>query len=170
MSLSPTLSTKDLYLNACEGGDSELVRVLLARGADINWRRVREEDYLKSGLHYAACEDHGDLVDLLLAQPGLEVNIRDGDYVTPLMEACVQGRENTARKLLKVEYIDLNCQDNTGMTALHCAACWDFPGCIKLLSEAPGLEWNLKDQDGQSPLLVAASRGCARSLEIITTD
>ena len=64
ISLSPTLTTRDLYLNACHKGDLELVRVLQARGASVNWRR--EEGLLMSGLHYAAMCGHGDLVDLLL--------------------------------------------------------------------------------------------------------
>ena len=63
MSLSPTLSAKDLYLNACEDGDLEHAGVLLARGADVNWRR--EDGYLQSGLHYAAGHDHGDLVSII---------------------------------------------------------------------------------------------------------
>ena len=167
MSLSPTLSTRDLFLNACEEGDIELARVLLARGADVNWRGLEEDGILWSGLHLAACGDHGDLVDLLLAQPGVDVNIKTSKNSTPLMMACAWGRENITRKLLLVEDIDLNCQDNTGKTALHCAACFDSPGCFQLLREAPGLEWNLKTKKGNTPLLIAASQGCADSLEMI---
>ena len=165
LSLSPTLSTKDLFLNACEYGDLELVRVLLARGADVNWRR--EKGTLSTGLHYAAKGGHGDLVDLLLAQPGVAVNIKNRKKSTPLMVACWNGNENIARKLIQVEGIDINCQDNTGWTALHFAAQEDFPGCIQLLREVPGLEWNLKDEDGETPLLKAAAWGNAGSLESI---
>ena len=82
-SLSPTLSTKDLYLEACCVRDLELARVLLAQGADVNWRR--EEGQTRSGLHFAAWGEHGDLVDLLLAQPGVDVNIKNRINRTPLM-------------------------------------------------------------------------------------
>ena len=161
MYLSPSLSTRDLYLNACEEGDLELARVLLARGADVNWRCA------KGGLHYAARHDHGDLLDLLLAQPGLDVNIKDYRNATPLMEACVRGSENSLRKLLQVDGIEINCQNKSGRTALHLAFENDNPSCIKILGEASGLNWNLKDQMEWTPLLTAAVLGRADSLEII---
>ena len=143
-------------------GDLELARVLLARGADVNWR----EDW--SGLHYAASGDHGDLLALLLAQHGVEVNIEDSERVTPLMVACHNGRENIVRKLLQADGIDINRPDESGNTALHHAVGNFNPGCVKLLREVPGLEWNLKDFDDEyTPLLMATIYGTADSLEII---
>ena len=71
MSLSPNLTIKELFLQACTKGNLELARVLLANGAAVNW-----VDDLGSGLHKAARSGHGELLDLLLAQPGVEVNIR----------------------------------------------------------------------------------------------
>ena len=163
MSLSPTLTTRDLFLKACDEGDLELVRVLLARGADVNWRR--DKYYFFSGLHSAT--NYGDLLDLLLAQPGLEVNIRDKYNRTPLMVACGWGSENSVRKLLQVAGIKINCQDIWGGTALQLALENDYPGCIRILREASGLDWNLKDQNGDTPLLKAAFFGYADCLEII---
>ena len=165
LSLPPTLSTRDLYLNACRDGDLELARVLLTRGADVNWRR--DKYYFYSGLHYAARFNYGDLLDLLLAQPGLEVNIRDKYNRTPLMVACGWGSENSVRKLLQVAGIKINCQDIWGGTALQLALENDYPGCIRILREASGLDWNLKDQNGDTPLLKAAFFGYADCLEII---
>ena len=164
LSLSPNLSIRNVFLEACEEGDLELVRILLARGANVNWR---EEG--KSGLHYAAYRDDGDLLDLLLAQPGVEVNIKDSERSTPLTVACTYWGENVVRRLLQVDSIDLNCQDQDGYTALHYAARDTNPGCLKLLREAPGLKWNVKNDDGKTPLLVAALCGRAESLGIILT-
>ena len=79
--LSPTLSTRDLFLHSCHVGDLELARVLVAREADVNWMGEERE----TGLHFAAMRDHGDLVDLLLAQPGVDVNIKNRIDRTPLM-------------------------------------------------------------------------------------
>ena len=98
LSLSPNLSIRNVFLEACEEGDLELVRILLARGANVNWR---EEG--KSGLHYAAYRDDGDLLDLLLAQPGVEVNIKDSERSTPLTVACTYWGENVVRRLLQVD-------------------------------------------------------------------
>ena len=166
LSLSPDL--RNVFLKACERGDLELARVLLSRGANVNWRVEGELNW--SGLHYAACGDHGDLLDLLLAQSGVLVNNLDSEKSTPLIVACSCGSENIVRKLLQVDGIDLNCQDQDGYTTLHYAARDTNPGCLKLLREAPGLNWNLKDLEfEETPLLAAASFGYADSLEIILT-
>ena len=122
-----------------------------------------------SGLHLAARlgDIKGDLLDLLLAQPGLEVNIKDEDNMTPLIVACIWGSENSVRKLLQVVGIEINCQDTRGRTALHLALNRGNHGCIQILGEASGLDWNLKNEDGETPLLMAAFYGRADSLEII---
>ena len=40
MDLSLDLSVKELFMKACWRRDWELVRVLLDRGADVNWKIV----------------------------------------------------------------------------------------------------------------------------------
>ena len=67
MSLSPTTSVRDLFLKACQEGNLELASVLLANGADLNWREDAPD--LWSGLHYAAHGGHRALLNLLI--PGL---------------------------------------------------------------------------------------------------
>ena len=165
----PVLDTETRnFLSACSAGDLELAKSSLAGGADVNGRR----GYLlmsQSGLHSAARwgDDRGELLDLLLAQPGLDVNIRDDHNWTPLMEACFGGSENSLMKLLQVDGIEINYQNFSGQTALHLAFENDNLGCIKILGEASGLNWNLKDQMEWTPLLTAAVLGRADSLEII---
>ena len=83
MSLSPTITAKDLFLKACKEGNVELARILLANGAGVNWGG----DLDWSALHLAAVRCCGDLLDLLLAQPGVEVNIKNKSNKTPLMFA-----------------------------------------------------------------------------------
>ena len=146
------------FLYACRTVDLELVRSSLARGADV-----------RSGLRLAARGgiDDGDLLDLLLAQLGTDVNFKDEDDTTPLMEACIWGSENSVKKLLNVVGIKINCQDYMGQTALHLALKNDNAGCFQILAEVSGLDWNLEDDYGDTPLIKAAANGCAVILEII---
>merc|ERR1712183_52064 len=96
---------KDLYLQACEKNNHSGVRELLSRGADVNWRRDADG---WSGLHFAARHNYGGLLELLLAQTGMDVNIRTNNYWTPLMVACIKGHENIVRRLCQVTDIQLN--------------------------------------------------------------
>jgi len=154
-SISPNLTIKELFLQACVEGDLELARVLLANGADVNW--VEDGGWSLSGLYWAARGGHGELLDLLLTQPGVDANIRDEDNTTPLMTACLQGEEIIVKKLRQVDGIHLNCQDDVdGYTALHHAVVGGSPGCVRALRGAEGLDWNLKDVYGFTPLLAAA--------------
>ena len=156
-----------LFLKACYDKNLEQARVLLARGADVNWRSADEWGRFWSGLHVAAKQNNGDLVDLLLAQPSVDVNIKATNGFTPLMVACLHQSVNIIRKLLKVENINLNYQNHTGVTALYIAAANDSPEVLELLREAPGLEWNRQDMTGHTPLLVAATLGLSDIVEII---
>ena len=105
MSLSPNLAVH-LFLKACSEGNLEVARFMLANGAAVNW--VTDGD-LVSGLHWAARSGHGELLDLLLAQPGVEVNIKNGTNRTPLMLACLRGKENLVAPGGGYPGIHLNC-------------------------------------------------------------
>ena len=63
----------DSFIEACRENNHSLVRELLSRGADVNWRR---DDDGWSGLHWAAHDNYGDLLEFLLAQTGVDVNIK----------------------------------------------------------------------------------------------
>ena len=164
LSMSPTISAKELFLKACEEGNLELARVLLTNGADINWREDDPEYW--SGLHYAAHGGHRDLLDLLIKHPGVDVNIETMYGQTPLMLACSEKARKAIASLLRGEGLQLNTLDIWGETALHRAV---LRGCVQELRGASGLDWNLKDGNGETPLLTAARLGLADSLEIILT-
>ena len=60
------------YSKACEENNLPLVRELLSKGADVNWSDATGW----SGLHFAARDNYEELLELLLAQTGVDVNIR----------------------------------------------------------------------------------------------
>ena len=156
------------YLEACESNLVSEVRLLLESGADVNWRR--EEDG-QTGLHLAAVSDCQELLELLLAQTGVKVNIRDQNYRTPLMAACISGQERIVRRLCQAPDVSLNCPDDNGLTALHFAVKFS-PGsssaCVSVLREAGArVDWNARTDDGRFPLTMAVFSGSAGILETI---
>ena len=90
--------TSDLdeeLINAARDGNTETVKALLAKGADVN---------AKDSLGYSAlfCAAKGSHVDTLqaLADEGADVNAKDMLGNTPLMWAAFQGRTETVHALL----------------------------------------------------------------------
>ena len=59
-----------------------------------------------TGLHWAAVNNHSELLELLLAQTGVDVNVTNNEDETPLMMACFAGRENIVRKEAFDEFND----------------------------------------------------------------
>ena len=147
------------------------MRELLSKGADVNWRADEDEDEDlvggEAGLHFAADYNYGELLELLLAQTGVNVNIRDNHNWTPLMFACARGHENIVRRLCQVPGIQLNTRDEGGCTALHWAVYQNKQACVAVLREVAGVDWNVRDNAGDSPLTLAVYWGYADILPII---
>ena len=138
----------------------------LARGADVHWSRDLDG---WSGLHSAARFNNGELLELLLAQTGVDVNIRDNRNTTPLMFACISGHENIVRRLCQVTDIQLNnTRKDDGRTALHCAVIYNkTAACASVMRGVAGVDWNVRDNAGNSPLTEAVELGRTDILQTI---
>ena len=113
--MSPSQTLRDKFFESCDHNDVYKVKHSMALGANVNWKRDSDG---WSGLHIAALMNYGELLELLLSQPGVDVNITDKRNETPLMVACDRGHENIVRRLCQVNGIDPNIRDVDGYTAL----------------------------------------------------
>jgi len=158
---------KFLFLQACERNDLEKVRHYLDLGANVNWKG--NDYYERSGLHLAAVNNYEELLELLLSQPGVDVNITDKRNETPLMVACDRGHENIVRRLCQVNGIDPNIRKDGGLTALHLAASDNRLRNVEILRTLPNIDWNVRTDyvDYPYPLTLAVWRGYADFLQIL---
>ena len=118
----------------------DIVKLLLAKGADINIKSF--DDTL---LHVAATHGSGELVELLLAQ-GADVNARDSIGSTPLNTA-VHNENYAAVKTLLTRGADINTKRQGGYTALHSAKSKEMAEILI----AAGARIEDRDDDGDTP-------------------
>ena len=110
------------------------------------------------------------MLELFLAQPNIDVNIKNSNGNTFLMYACHKGRPDIVRRLCQVPGIDLNCQNIVGDAAVWVAVSANQPDCVQVLSTVPGVNWNVKtNSDGWTPITWAVVQGYVDVLRILLT-
>ena len=107
---------KSSLMNAAWKGHTEIVNLLLARGADLEVKDKRG----MTGLMFAAWENHTDILKLLL-EKGASVDARDENKWTAMMRAAVKGHTESMLMLLE-KGADVNAASSEGDTALIRAA------------------------------------------------
>ncbi|MBR5888341.1 MAG: ankyrin repeat domain-containing protein, partial [Akkermansia sp.] len=137
--------------DAAENGETELVKLLIAAGADVN--KVVKDG--RTPLYWAAIKGLTDCVKLLIAA-GADVNKADEDGKTPLYKAVERDRTECV-KLLIAAGADVNKEDKYGTTPLYRAVDKGHTECVKLLIDA-GADVN-RAKDGHTPLHSAAYNG-----------
>ena len=154
----------------------ELVRKLVARGANINARMTRRVSVGATSLNtlgatpffLAARTADAELMRTLAAL-GADPLLPNADNSTPLMAAAGLGTrspgEDAGTESEVVEALqaaldlgaDLNAVDNNGETALHGAAYKNLPNAVQFLA-GKGAKiqiWNRKNKQGWTPLAIA---------------
>lgn len=171
---------------AAERGHSEVAKVLIEAGMDVN---AKTRYYEFTPLHTAA--KHGqEKVAGILIKGGANVNAKDEEGMTPLHLAAQYGQKKAVEVLVR-HGVDINAVDKKGMTPLDLAV-WESHGWVidllldskpkvsifaavvlgkkqdieRILAKNPE-KVNLKGLDGNTPLHLAAGKGQKEIVELL---
>jgi ankyrin repeat protein len=140
---------------AVREGDTEIARLLLDKGADVNFTHPM---FGSTPLIEAAKQGNVEMVGLLLAK-GAEISAQDNNLSnTALTFAASFGHTGTV-KLLLDHGVPVDEQNGEGATALQLAASTDHSELVRLLLDR-GADLNHKDIYWQTALFYAACRDC----------
>jgi hypothetical protein len=131
-------------------GHTEIVKLLLANGADAN-KMDKDGD---TSLHSASEEDNAGIVEILL-KAGADPNKANNKGETPLFVAALRGHVTAVRALLKSRGIQVDKVDKKGWTPLMIASQYGAPFCARALLKA-GADPNKTKPDGVTALHVAS--------------
>ncbi|MEM7055827.1 MAG: ankyrin repeat domain-containing protein, partial [Bacteroidota bacterium] len=155
---------------AAEQGDLEVVKALIARGAEVN---VKTGDDI-TPLHYAVASGHLDVVEYLFKvlkeQYDQEeyLDSKDNDGVSPL-HIAVRGGYEDLTKLITIETPNaIKTEANDGNTALHLAAYLGSSRIVDVLLSSPAIDRAVltkQNSGGKTPLDVAKKEEIKRKLE-----
>lgn len=149
------------FFRAVRSDNASGVESLLRRGFDPN---TRDERGL-TGLLIAVREPSPRVIQVLLASPQTNVEIRNGNDESPLMLAAIKGQMDLVKQLIARD-ADIN---KPGWTALHYAASSGQVEIMKLLLEKYAFI-DAQSPNGTTPLMMAAMYGSPDSVKLLLDE
>jgi ankyrin repeat protein len=142
----------------------EKINFLLERAKDPELDAKAEDE--QSVIYYAASWGNWDVVKVLL-EHGADPNLFNAKGCTPLAAALTNKHEIVFRNLLEhCNGLDLNHQDNEGLTSLHIAIITNQVDMVPILIDK-GADLSVKTINGYSCLTIAVIFSSTKMLSII---
>ena len=150
-------TVNNCYITACKNGHLEKVKAAIVLGCDVNYAHTYPH---RTSLIIAAYkgESHLPILSTILQTQGVDVNKTDKRNETALMDACYHGNIGGVILLCEAPGIDPNIQNIDGVTAaMCCAASRDNADCLAEVLRLPGVDINLRDNDGNAAIHMAVT-------------
>jgi ankyrin repeat protein len=149
---------KRLMYLAAKSGNIDAAKLLVKRGLNVN-DEFGDGSYLESGFPLLVASQNRDygMMSYLISK-GANVNAKDKNGTTPLIEAIFyshQGNPFKCVKLLVEKGADVNQADNKGSSPLALAALAEHQDIVKYLVQK-GADINKRGEEGETALTYAA--------------
>ena len=150
---------------ACEQNSVDLLKMFMEdkrwNPELINWRP--REGHNDSALSTAAKEGFTEIMKMLLDQPGVDLNVNDAGWYTPLYHAIDRNNPEIVKLLLDKSNVEeenslkenINYEFQDGQTVLTLAAEKGNLDIMRMLLDYPGIDVNFKTSKGLIPLFQA---------------
>jgi ankyrin repeat protein len=147
-------------IRASWDGETEIVAMLLEKGADVNAKDAKGS----TALMKASLNGHTEIVRMLM-EKGADVNAKDNNRSTALMKAILHRHTEIVRMLLE-NGADVNVKNGYGSTALVLAS-WDGETEIMRMLLENGADVNAKDANGSTALIKASLNGHTKVVSML---
>ena len=168
---SPTLDRKVPLMVASEYGNSYVVKKLLSVvDIDVNYATFDG----KTALIYAVSSKKADTLELLLRCPKVDTSLMDDEYKTAFerareMNDTASVNLFTSQGFLQIQKGHTCCSKSTDR-GLHVAVRnGDLPW-IQMFLKCPGIDINVHNEDGYTPLTLATEKGFIEMVEFLLRD
>ena len=152
---------------AARHGHDHVVRLLLdIEGIDVNIATEEGFTPLIQAMFDHHKQGHQNVIRLLLARPELDVNTIERTYHQNALWMATGKDTDMLRELLRRKDVLIDARARYGETPLGRACRQSFNNSLPLLLAA-GADVNLKDKNGSSPLIHAATEGNESALELL---
>jgi ankyrin repeat protein len=133
------------FLIAAREGKEDILRILAARGADVNIKTSQGNSALNEAAGRLQSEA---VVKTLLELPGVDINQRNSESLTPFLSSITNTNVPVLKLLIKVS--DTTAADNLSFGALHLAAYKSTKEVAQILIES-GLDLHALDTYKMTP-------------------